>query len=1607
MSAIYSQGFNFTSFIQKGVDPRTGQYTCAIAVYDTPAESRNCPSLHLSLTYNPINAQDIGLGKGWSFNLSSYQHRRAKTLLLSTGENYQVTETTSSVAVKDQKLKSFQFKKNGNHYEVVHKSSQVEILSNASNSYDTTVPIELHSPAGRQLKLVWAHSGEQPRLQKIQDGSDTLLNIDYSDALVKITRAPGTAEASTLALARKGGRLIELRLPLDGSPSWKFDYGQDTNLTKIKSPAGLEEDIAYNKKGHQLPRGAPQEHIPYVSLHTQLPGNNQPAIKTKYSFSNQNFLGFGSGFDWKDGEDNLYRAREDYRYSSTVQVDGGATTKYTYNRSHLLVSSETSKGGVKTAQTTTYYMLSGRFSEQPAQYQLPKSVQTTYQDTAAQSQRVETTQYAFDDWGNSTQVIQPTGVKIDREYYPPAGETDHCPSDPHGFQRYIKCSAVTPASSTYNTPINRLQVVYSQLPTAAAAPYADYFVAAKEEKTFQDGQEVSSVQHSYVNQPASLDHGRLTQDITRVSGQYPTTTSWTYQRSTSGRLTQATKIQSFDGSSINETASFSLLLSGLALMHQDSAGVQTDFEYDLTGQLVKKTFSPGTQYEATECLDYTTLSDKSGYCITLSDTKGVQTRYYTDGLQRVCRVEEQDDQGQVFRLVQEHSYDSHGQCITVVDTDWIRTTTSNDPVPQQKTRSIDYDDWGHVCRVTESNSVVTSTSMDPVTLTCREDTNGGNKRLIQLNEFGAPTKISLLNRDGTAYATAESMYDGLGRLVQQKDAMGRVTQYQLDAFDRITQTTWPGGRVINTTFAPQSAAVLPISIETNNHVLAGQSFDGLGRFTSRQIGGRTTRQTYDGGAPKPSTITTPKGDTYHLTYEPNLNYALLTSLGVNNQSSYQYDAKSLAPLQLDDLYCMNHLEYLPSGLISKESVCIKNGPEYSAVSAYSMAGRLLSYTDANGQRQEMQYDNQGRPQKLVQGALNVTYAYDDTSRLSVSSVQKEHEGGTCLTTHLTYDDFSREIGRMVYKGNETLYELIQTYYETGHVNTRRLEDARGSLLRQESFQYDEHDRLVDYQCQGPQSPSNEKGLQLQRQSFVFGSYDNLTQVTSVFQDGSQNVAKYLYNAQDVTQATRITNTHPSYDTQVDLEYDQNGCLTRDDQLNRLEYDAMNRLTAVKDQNGNIRSQYHYDASGKLVGQVIPGKAEYHLHYRENMLVGFTSGDKQVSYVSDGAGYWGQISKQGNSTDTDIWASDGHESVMAWLGNDGSEHYQQYTPYGFSKLGDGQSGPSIGFNGQWCDPVTGWYHLGNGYRVYNPVLMVFHSPDSWSPFTSGEINPYAYCLGDPINRIDPSGHFSLFGIQFTWRDLAIAVVGTTVGIIFGVMTGGAGFAIEVGLGIVVGATSDVITGMFYDSVTGKGITLTNIGTDLAYGLIGGIAGEGIGRAIGAAGKAAIRGLRGAHEALSEFVRNAEKLRIAGGKSKAKMNIAPRPRIHVPEIDALHGRIQRAALADKPELPRLREELETLRNTHFDRPGAVRTYTWTEPRPKDFPKRMTEEAMDKYNHFRDLVRREGNHPTVAAREIGDADYESYGRGQFRVKLGGELRLSFRFADNVIDTIKVGHV
>ncbi|MGY2186637.1 RHS repeat-associated core domain-containing protein [Pseudomonas sp. SDO5591_S426] len=113
----------------------------------------------------------------------------------------------------------------------------------------------------------------------------------------------------------------------------------------------------------------------------------------------------------------------------------------------------------------------------------------------------------------------------------------------------------------------------------------------------------------------------------------------------------------------------------------------------------------------------------------------------------------------------------------------------------------------------------------------------------------------------------------------------------------------------------------------------------------------------------------------------------------------------------------------------------------------------------------------------------------------------------------------------------------------------------------------------------------------------------------------------------------------------------------------------------------------------------------------------------------------------NSRRTILLATDHQHSVLSALVVT-RPHHIAYTPYGHRPAENGLLS-LLGFNGELPDPMTGHYHLGNGYRQFNPLLMRFNSPDSWSPFGRGGINSYAYCLGDPVNGTDRSGRTPFF------------------------------------------------------------------------------------------------------------------------------------------------------------------------------------------------------------------------------------------------------------------------
>ncbi|WP_240207694.1 RHS repeat-associated core domain-containing protein [Vibrio sp. CyArs1] len=185
---------------------------------------------------------------------------------------------------------------------------------------------------------------------------------------------------------------------------------------------------------------------------------------------------------------------------------------------------------------------------------------------------------------------------------------------------------------------------------------------------------------------------------------------------------------------------------------------------------------------------------------------------------------------------------------------------------------------------------------------------------------------------------------------------------------------------------------------------------------------------------------------------------------------------------------------------------------------------------------------------------------------------------------------------------------------------------------------------------------------------------------------------------------------------------------------------------------------------------------------------------------------------------------------------------------------------LGFNGERKDPATGLYHLGNGYRAYNPRLMRFHAMDSMSPFGKGGINSYAYCLGDPVNLRDPSGHVAISsliigaivgavvgagvsaaaeGIQtavsgddFDWKQVGI---GAALGFIsggFGAASIGAKTSVKVGLAV---ADAVVSGAADFGLSVATGASTKQAGINAGIGTVVGLATFGVGQGVGQLGK----------------------------------------------------------------------------------------------------------------------------------------------------------------------------
>lgn len=1210
-TAVHSNAFNFMSYLQGGVDPRTGQYSVSINLPELKANNLTGPVVPLVLIFNPLNLRDSGFGQGWSLQLTEF-NLVTRVLSLSSGETFRVTgkDPDGQLTMEEKKLDNFHIYEEGDEYRIVYKSGGTEILKVYGS---TALPVYMYSAEGRRVVLDYVPYLADYRLNTVKDESDITLLLFTSDGItVSMQAYPYSSEAGG-ALAvytlfhNQSQSTTALTLPTEDGARWLFTYADKLGfncICRVETPTGGLEVIEYGDGGHKHPDPT-ASNLPRATLHSADPGCGQPIVTTEYRYdlpnqaTQNNFLGFGaSGLNWDPtGIDNLYQVIN-YDYSTVERLLNGEDevrrVQRTFNSFHLLVKEETYQNESVMRVTTTYHALADTiFVSQPLNFQLPASVETRWEKKG--SSRSEIVKTTYDKYGNLIEEIGADGVTKRSTYYLAEGG-DGCPKDPEGFVRSVKDTTVIPASGASDVA-QQLTTAYRYTSFGALNAARADWLAVESESLFEVNNKVEKLLHKVtynynndVTQPLvfgrikqqALERPSLDEDTYKFLTDYDYNLSPArYSRAAETVLQTIETITNFDGTTKKITSEMSTV-HGQPLLVEDDNDVKIAYVYDALQRVIQETVAPDlTNYIAHRYYTYE-LSMRWGVAAKqiATNVKGVKTTTLLDGFNRVVGETRQNAdavnraRADDFRETYRAQYDVFGNLIAETEIDWL-----DESEPLELTTSFLFDDWGQqqtevrpdgVKVHEETNPIGSSQWNGPIITTWTEVPGSTIKYLLsvsKLNAFEKPVMIERYDGSGDVFSSRhEYFYDGLGRMVREVDGRKCETRYEYDAFGRTIKTTLPDKAKVVREYAAHSAEDLPTLISVEGQVLGTQGFDGLGRMTSSTTGGREKVFDFRAGELQPWKVTTARHHEIEYTYAPQLGEepTLRKVSGSANSAKYEYDPQNARLKSCTDQDQTLEREYFSTGEIRTEKVSQVQGEPLTMTYDYSLRGRIRSYKDVLGQTQTYDYDSLGRLDKTTLGNIRSTFEYNSLGLMA--SITTEDGplgdlGNPQVIIKLDYDKQGREVARIFYL-NGVEQTLVQDYDEVDNLSSRTLKEG-DVIIRQETYVYDVRSRLVSYECTGTQPPEDPHGRSINSQYFTFDALDNITLVDTIYTDGTYLMAEYAFDNTDPVQLSSLTYTFDGGLPQTtSFTYDEEGNMTSDELGRVLEYDPLNRLSSV-------------------------------------------------------------------------------------------------------------------------------------------------------------------------------------------------------------------------------------------------------------------------------------------------------------------------------------------------------------------------------------------------------------------------------------------------------------
>jgi YD repeat-containing protein len=479
---------------------------------------------------------------------------------------------------------------------------------------------------------------------------------------------------------------------------------------------------------------------------------------------------------------------------------------------------------------------------------------------------------------------------------------------------------------------------------------------------------------------------------------------------------------------------------------------------------------------------------------------------------------------------------------------------------------------------------------------------------------------------------------------------GRTTNFEYDALDRLTKTTWPDGSTHTSVYRVENRK----QSETDpKGVITSYGYDVAGRLTSvaqslSAAATATTTYGYDETGAKVRQVD-PLGKTTTWTLDGN---GRITSRAIQDgtKETSQYDAEgnrltktTFAGETLTYQYDSENRvtgQIVPAGAGGNSAV-----PAAVVSYSYTASGQLQSQTEQGATtlsgRQSYQYDSDDRVSAVSGPTGDIRYGYDAAGNITERSYASG--GFNAGTTRYTYDDAGRMTSVTAPDGKQARY----TYDTAGRLATSERELAAKDGQPQVLVTYRAHD-TADRQIAIATTRKTGAVETLIAGQAIVRTSGGTVQRLETYRSGSYNAATGQFQGTaDVAQAfqydgnarlTRELRTKAGIATDTLYEYDAAGNRTKktviaaaSTDITTYSYDSADRLTteSVSLAAGGSRvTTYTWDGNGNLAGKTEPGKVTLYRfdgqHRLIDIRVGATAAQAQAtvptaSYAYDASG----------------------------------------------------------------------------------------------------------------------------------------------------------------------------------------------------------------------------------------------------------------------------------------------------------------------------------------------------------------------------------------------------